>query len=137
MKLLILITAGILGGLFLQRYSSPLFVYQPVQGNVEAHKTLTDLDMIAKSKHPVTILKIYGLESSFGKNDGCKRDGKFNGFGFGQNKYVWNCFDSFQEVVDKVDAWLTTRDLENYCLYNVGTRTPNCVYAQNMERLGI
>ena len=83
------------------------------------------------------VWKIYGLESSYGKNDGCKRTGKFNGFGYGQHKSGWQCFDSFDEVVAKVHAWIEAKQLAGYtvpeilCMYNQGIRVSDCQYYQH------
>ena len=77
--------------------------------------------------------KVYQLESSSGKNDGCRNRGLFNGYGFGQNKSSWNCFETFEEVTGKVDAWfenhLQTKSLpEALCYYNEGIVRSDCPY---------
>src|SRR5690348_4227672 len=36
--------------------------------------------------------KIYQLESSGGKNDGCRKLGLYNGYGFRQNTSEWMCY---------------------------------------------
>lgn len=81
------------------------------------------------------VWKVYGLESSWGKNDGCKDNGKFNGFGYGQNTKVWNCFETFEEVAHKVSVWFETKMQtmslsEALCLYNTGVQTKTCGYYQ-------
>ena len=91
--------------------------------------------MINGAAHSDILHKIYSMESSQGKHDGCKDIGKFNGFGYGQNATVWNCFDSFEEVVSKVDAWFTKHLLtktvpEAVCFYNTGSTDTNCSYYQ-------
>lgn len=89
----------------------------------------------------VDIKKIYQLESSSGRNDSCKNQGKFNGYGYGQNKHVWNCFDSFEEVTNKVQAWFDDKQdkgftlNEQLCYYNQGIRTEDCHYAMNYHSL--
>jgi len=99
-------------------------------------KDMTIADYIDQAKHKDILRKIYTLESSQGRNDGCKDNGKLNGFGYGQNRYTWNCFDTPQEVVNKVDAWfdreLQTKTLaEALCYYNKGIVENNCTYYQN------
>lgn len=105
----------------------------PVKAVVEK-KALTDKEIIYNHKYADILWRIYGLESSYGKNDGCKDDGQFNGYGFAQNTSSWNCFTSFEIVTDKVDLWidkqikkgLTVAEL--LCLYNTGTISKNCMY---------
>jgi len=101
---------------------------------------LTIDDYINNAKHADIIRKIYKLESSEGRNDGCKDKGKLNGFGYGQSTFVWNCFDSAEEVVTKVDKWfdtqLKTKTLaESLCYYNIGVVTGNCDYYKNYKSL--
>ena len=85
--------------------------------------------------------KIYQLESQRGKEDGCRENGKFNGFGYGQNSSVWNCFDSFEEVAYKVSNWFTIRLNEGksiseaICYYNTGKVSLNCDYYQKYMRV--
>lgn len=80
------------------------------------------------------------LESTFGKGDGCRAKGKFNGFGFGQpdskmEKGEGACFNTFEEVVQKVDNWFTENLAkmnikEALCRYNTGSQISNCDYVQ-------
>jgi len=102
---------------------------------VEAKQPETDLDIIAKQKHASILYKVYQLESSSGKNDLCKDKNKFNGYGYGQNSFVWNCFDSFEEVTIKVNNWFDKYLTKGYtleeslCFYNTGIRQPMCNYS--------
>ena len=81
--------------------------------------------------------KIYGLESSFGKNDSCRLQGQYNGYGFGQNASTWNCFESFEIVTSKVENWIQDKLNRDYtlaqalCLYNKGIALEDCEYYQN------
>jgi hypothetical protein len=108
---------------------------------VEASEPVSDYDIVMGKKNGDILWKVYKLESSLGKNDGCKKSGKWNGFGYGQNTNVWNCFDTFEEVAYKVDAWFTDKFNKGYtveeslCLYNVGTRTNDCDYAKQYWNL--
>lgn len=84
--------------------------------------------------------KIYTLESSGGKNDGCKRLGKFNGYGFRQNDHEWVCYESHAQVRLEVINWLTKNikdgNIEKaMCLYNKGTIEEGCAYALNYKSL--
>ena len=85
------------------------------------------------------VWKIYGLESSFGKNDDCKREGKFNGFGYGQHKTGWQCFDTFEQAVAQVHKWLESRQhlsvAQALCLYNQGKIVNDCPYYQRFLSL--
>ena len=83
------------------------------------------------------IWKIYALESSRGKNDSCRNIGQYNGFGYAQSTFTWNCFESFEVVVDKVDNWITQRKEEGLsnaqllCYYNQGLKLNDCPYFRN------
>jgi len=79
---------------------------------------------------------VYVLESSGGKNDTCKRQGKFNGYGYAPG----TCYDSHEEVTAKVDAWFTrqlkTKTLaQSLCYYNTGYVKDDCSYYQNFLAL--
>jgi len=83
---------------------------------------------------------VYALESSSGKNDGCKAKGKFNGYGYAQSKHTWNCFDTLAEVENKVSAWfekrVPTMGLSTaLCYYNTGYKTADCLYYQNYLKI--
>lgn len=78
--------------------------------------------------------KVYQLESSKGKNVLCPQ-GKFNGFGYRQNKSEWVCYDTQEEprqlVMNWFDEKLEKHTLkESLCLYNRGVITEECEYAQ-------
>jgi hypothetical protein len=113
MKITILLS--LVFGVFLAPMSPRLF-YKEVREQTKitiVQKPVTDVDIIARSRHPEQLLAIYTLESSQGKNDGCKRSGKFNGFGFRQNSREFKCYDTFEEVVNEVDNWLTEKEYIN------------------------
>lgn len=80
--------------------------------------------------------KIFQLESSSGRNDGCRDIGKFNGYGFMQSTFNWECFDTQEEVEVLVANWFT-RHLEDktlpeaLCYYNRGVVEEGCPYYQN------
>lgn len=83
---------------------------------------------IMEQYHLAPVLKtVYFLESTSGKKDGCKDEGKVNGYGYGQNKSGWKCYNSFEQVTERVNEWFEDRlavngnDLiEAVCYYNTG-----------------
>lgn len=138
MNKLLIILIGIAAGTLLGDSIPRLYKTKSPTGIVratEAEKQLTDTQIIANAKHPEQLMVIYTLESSQGKNDGCKRDGKFNGFGFRQNSREFKCYDTFQEVVTEVDNWLTEKEKLSYCVYNEGVARTDCPYAQTAMKL--
>jgi len=85
----------------------------------------SDESIIKGKKNGEILWRVYTLESSKGKNDGCKLHGKFNGFGYRQNTRESRCYEFFEEVVYEVDIWfeqkLQTYNLaEALCGYNLG-----------------
>lgn len=96
----------------------------------------TPQGIIEKSNHPKQLAHIRLKESSNGTNKNpnalhniCRAQGKSNEFGYG-GMAMMICFDSFEESVRVVDAWLTKRDNEALCYYNLGTRTDKCDYVR-------
>jgi hypothetical protein len=103
-------------------------------------KPLTDYELIHSLPYGEIVWKVYRLESSAGKNDKCKEKGKFNGFGYGQNTFVWNCFDSLEIVAKKVSKWfekhLFDKTIEEaLCYYNIGKITKTCTYLEKYNEL--
>ena len=82
------------------------------------------------------VWQIYGLESTWGRNDGCKQTGKFNGFGFNQHKSSWKCFDTFEAASQAVHSWVASMREQGHdwptllCYYNTGHLVNNCRYYQ-------
>ena len=118
------------------KVKSPI-VGQPVSKSVPPTAViLTEREVIDGKSQAKILHKIYMLESTYGKNDPCREEGKYNGFGFGQNSEVWNCFDSFDEVATKVNAWFEDKfnkgftEAEAVCYYNLGRREVSCKYFQ-------
>lgn len=98
------------------------------------------VSIIESQKHSSILMKVYTLESSKGKNDGCKYQEKVNGYGYGQNTAVWNCFSTFKEVTKKVNEWfehqLETKTLaQALCYYNTGKATSSCEYYKKYQLL--
>jgi hypothetical protein len=102
-------------------------------------KPLTDMQVIEQYKLAPVVKTVYFLESTSGKNDRCKDEGKFNGFGYRQNKADWKCYESFEQVADKVNEWFEDRLamngnnlVEAICFYNRGIQGMNvCDYSEN------
>lgn len=119
--------------------NQPQFPYQWI-GWVRKIETATNTVANAQTKEPMTdqqiieqyhlspvIKTVYFLESTSGKNDGCKDEGKINGYGFRQNGSEWKCYDSFEEVTEEVNEWfeevlsVNGNDLvDAVCYYNKG-----------------
>lgn len=80
------------------------------------------------------VWKIYGLESTWGKNDGCRKMGKYNGFGFRQNSRENVCYETFEEVVALVHKWVADKTEKGMtlgsllCYYNEGLVKDDCPY---------
>jgi hypothetical protein len=84
--------------------------------------------------------KIYQLESSGGKNDSCKSQGKVNGYGFMISKFHYRCYETKEEVEKDVASWFTKnlKDktlAQSLCYYQSGIVTEDCEYAQKFARL--
>ena len=84
---------------------------------------------------------IFTLESSKGRNDGCRDKGLYNGYGYGQSTFAWNCFETQEEVIAKVNGWLEDKIdkgftiAEALCYYNEGIRRNDCPYYQKFMTL--
>ena len=97
----------------------------------------TGKEFILSRPHGDILWGIYGKESTFGKNDSCKTQGKYNGFGYGQNTASWLCFATLEEVTERVEGWLVTNlplfggnVKQTLCYYNTGNkRLTSCEYA--------
>lgn len=126
---------------------SPVIFQMPIRVEKREYKIISPLqDKKKTSLVPVAeaevkdnsdiLRKIYQLESSGGKNDSCRDQGLFNGYGYGQSQHAWNCFATLSEVTAKVDDWFNQRFAEGYslseaiCYYNTGYRQSDCSYYQ-------
>ena len=98
---------------------------------------LTDKQEIDKTKHAEVLWKIYGLESTWGKADGCRINGNgYAGFGvMSEGKVI--CYPTFQIAVEWAEYWLVKNGVDKdlvstLCLWNLGTpNLKNCNYYQN------
>lgn len=97
--------------------------------------TLSDEQFIKTLPAGQIVWKTYGHESSYGKNDACKTQSLFNGFGFGQNKSGYYCYSSLREIATKVSSWFvshlkTMTVKQALCYYNTGKILNTCDYAE-------
>lgn len=95
---------------------------------------------IGVSSIDTVVRKVYQLESSGGKNDGCRKQGLYNGYGYAQSKHTWNCFSSHEEVTQKVKAWFEKRVpvmglSTSLCYYQSGYKTQDCEYYQKFLKI--
>jgi len=108
---------------------------------VEA-EPLTDMEVIEQYDLALILKVVYMLESTWGQNDYCKEKGTFNGYGYRQNSYENKCYESFEQVTERVNEWLEERlayngnDLaEALCYYNTGIANNGaCEYSQKFMR---
>lgn len=107
-----------------------------------ASKKGADAQVISKHKYASLMWGIYGKESTWGKADGCKNKGLFNGYGFRQNTREWKCFESFEEVSTEVENWLVANlaKFDNninrtLCYYNKGLVLTDCDYSSDVLSL--
>ena len=137
MNIAILISSLVLAGVLGASQAPKIDVKTVVEAQTTpTPKPITDVEYIMTKKHVDMLLVVYALESNWGKNDGCKNRGYgYNGYGYGQSTYAWNCFDTFEEVTDKVDKWfevqLKTKTIpQALCYYNTGHVVSDCIYYQ-------
>lgn len=108
-----------------EKLVTPVLAYTPNLAEREEKALRADL-----------VWDIYGLESTWGKNDGCLAKGLWNGFGFRQNSFEWVCYGSFEEVSGLVREWVDTMRGKGYtipqllCYYNQGRIQNDCPYYQ-------
>jgi hypothetical protein len=133
-------------------YQSPVVLRNPVYAvarkkpeilspvvEVEDEKTKSDMEIIEQYRLAPVLKSIYFLESTSGKNDGCKDEGKFNGYGYAQSTTSWRCYDSFEDVTSRVNEWFEDRLsnngnnlVESVCYYNTGIpHKAVCAYSEN------
>jgi hypothetical protein len=114
----------------------------PQKAIVERLPSQTMKEAILRSEFPDIIMRIWGLETSFGKNPSltCIAKGQTNELGFGIHERGHMCFDSYDEQVEAVTAWLK-KYLPKYkiaatmCLYNKGVTITDCPYWENYKRI--
>lgn len=102
----------------------------------------TRKEQVMARKNGAVLWRIYGLESTWGDRDSCLVSGKINGFGYGQNKSQWFCYDSFEVVLGKVEARVDELVgiyglKRGLCMYNSGAATNGCTYYDNYLSLKV
>lgn len=94
----------------------------------------TEKEIVMGQKWGAELWKIYFLESTHGKNDGCRLSGKFGGFGVMEAKGKPACYDTFEEAAIRANYWY---DLirskysltESLCMWNTGVNVNKCNYS--------
>jgi hypothetical protein len=102
-----------------------------------AQNQKSEKEIILSHKNGEVLWKIYGLESSWGRNDYCRQSGKgYGGFGVMNNKEVV-CYESFEKAVERAEYWFEQAmikakgDLATaLCYWNLGELQVNCKYHQ-------
>jgi hypothetical protein len=102
-----------------------------------AQNQKSEKEIILSRKNGEVLWKIYGLESSWGRNDYCRQSGKgYGGFGVMNNKEVV-CYESFEKAVERAEYWfenalkIAKGDLATaLCYWNLGELQVNCKYYQ-------
>lgn len=125
---------------FFNDYSlrTPIVLQMPI---VAKHRDILISPVASRSAGTILDLgavadKIYTLESSGGKNDGCRNLGLFNGYGFMQSTFHWNCYSTHEEVRGLVINWLEEHIAkygleQSLCIYNRGVNETGCTYSMN------
>ena len=100
----------------------------------------TEEQIVKSQKHGDILWKIYFLESTHGKNDACRKSGKFGGFGVMNDKNTPACYDTFQLAADRAEYWFA-KALEGHtlaealCIWNTGKVQPMCNYSMTFDVL--
>lgn len=133
-----------------QRIIVPRQSVKPIKNarvmTVEAKETkkpipvpLTEEQLVRSQKHGDELWNIYMLETTRGKNDGCKREGKWGGFGV-MSLGSPACYESFKMAVERASYWYEKIRKDNdlatsLCIWNLGVKQPNCMYYQKYMSL--
>lgn len=108
---------------------------------LEANKpvvVLTEQEIVMKQPHGSVLWNIYMLESTRGKADWCRLNGKgWGGFGVMNENHKVACYETFEKAVERAEHWLTKLNPDKnlasaLCQYNLGTpNLVNCNYYQD------
>ena len=99
----------------------------------------TEEEIVKQAKYGEELWNIYMLESTRGKNDGCRRSGQFAGFGvMGANGV--QCYPTFEKAVERASYWYERIRKDNtldeaLCIWNLGIKQPQCRYSQTYHTL--
>lgn len=105
-------------------------------GQIRALPVKSEKDIVLSQKHGEVLWKIYGLESTWGKADYCRLNGKgYGGFGVMDGDEIV-CYPTFEKAVERAEYWLTSFGVDEdlavaLCYWNTGYRQDDCHYYQN------
>ena len=101
------------------------------------NKEVSEYDIVMKQPHGKVLWDIYMLESTRGKNDGCRLSGEgWGGFGVMVEGQVY-CYPSFEKAVERAEHWFSLLEPDKslvgaLCAWNLGTKgLVNCDYYQS------
>ena len=99
-------------------------------------QTRSEYDIVMASNHGEVLWKIYMLESTRGKNDGCRNNRQgYAGFGVMYAGEVV-CYPTFEKAVERANYWLTNLGVDKnlasaLCMWNTGKPNTSCSYYQS------
>lgn len=107
----------------------------------EASLPISEYDQVMKQPHGEALWKIYMLESTRGRNDWCRNNGRgYGGFGvIGTDGIA--CYETFALASERANYWFGKLNPDKnlasaLCQYNLGTpNLTNCVYYQHFLSL--
>lgn len=107
--------------------------------SIQKPKIQTEEELVKSMPHGDELWNIYMLESTRGKNDGCKKEGKWGGFGV-MSAGTPACYESFAKAVERASYWYEKIRKDNdlatsTCIWNLGTKVNNCMYYQKYMSL--
>lgn len=125
---------------FIGAFHEPVIIHKAVASTTASVVISMPESIVPAIDINQVVYTVYGLESSYGKNDSCKRQGKVNGYGYGVYGGKVACYATHGEVTRIVEQWfekrLKTMSLSQaLCLYNRGQRMNDCAYYQNYLKL--
>ena len=106
------------------------------KAEIKPNLPITEEELVKGMKHGEVLWKVYGLESTWGRNDYCRNNNLgFAGYGV-LNEGAIVCYDSFKKATERAEYWLVKNGVEKdiataLCTWNTGVRQPNCNYYQD------
>jgi len=110
-------------------------------------KQKTEKEIINEYKLSKVLWGVYGMESTWGKNDDCRLKNKgYGGFGVMDNEHKVVCYETFEKAVERANYWITKLEPEKnlvdaLCIWNLGAEGykkaggNNCQYYQTFLTL--
>ena len=88
--------------------------------------------IISKFRYKSILAHIYKHESTFGRNDACRKQGGYNGFGFKESDdYIQRhgsyCYATFESLVGDVNDWIADKVKKGWSLNKI-----NCYYVRGL-----